>query len=112
MPKELILHVGFHKSGTSAQQESHANQRDDLHKAGVLYPSIGKKAHHRVAWGLSQKPWGWKTRGAEKTPYKTFSRMASLINLSSAPKIILNFPSTSISIVFLDEFISLLAFNS
>jgi hypothetical protein len=88
--KELILHVGFHKSGTSALQESLANQRDELHKAGVLYPSIGKKAHHRVAWGLSQKPWGWKAKGAEKTPYKTFSRMASLINLSSAPKIILS----------------------
>jgi hypothetical protein len=88
--KQLILHVGFHKSGTSALQESLANQRDELHKAGVLYPSIGKKAHHRVAWGLSQKPWGWKAKGAEKTPYKTFSRMASLINLSSAPKIILS----------------------
>ena len=88
--KELILHVGFHKSGTSALQESLANQRDDLHKAGVLYPSIGKKAHHRVAWGLSQKPWGWKARGAEKTPYKTFSRMASLINISSAQRIVLS----------------------
>ena len=88
--KQLILHVGFHKSGTSALQESLANQRDELHKAGVLYPSIGKKAHHRVAWGLSQKPWGWKAKGAETTPYKTFSRMASLINLSSAPKIILS----------------------
>jgi hypothetical protein len=88
--KQLILHVGFHKSGTSALQESLANQRDGLYQAGVLYPSIGKKAHHRVAWGLSQKPWGWKSRGAEKTPYKTFSRMASLINLSPAPKIILS----------------------
>jgi hypothetical protein len=91
MPQnELILHVGFHKSGTSALQESLANQRDELHKAGVLYPSIGKKAHHRVAWGLSRKPWGWKARGAEKTPYKTFARMASLINVSSAQKIILS----------------------
>jgi hypothetical protein len=88
--KELILHVGFHKSGTSALQESLANQRDELHKAGVLYPSIGKKAHHRVAWGLSQRPWGWKAKGAEKTPYKTFSRMASLINISPAKKIILS----------------------
>ena len=88
--KELILHVGFHKSGTSALQESLANQREELNKAGVLYPSIGKKAHHRVVWGLSQKPWGWKAKGAEKTSFKTFSRMASLINLSSASKIVLS----------------------
>jgi hypothetical protein len=88
--KQLILHVGFHKSGTSALQESLANQRGDLFKAGVLYPSIGRKSHHRVVWGLSQKPWGWKSRGGEKTPYKIFSRMASLINISSAQKIVLS----------------------
>lgn len=89
-PKELILHVGFHKSGTTALQESFAKQRDELQKAGVLYPSIGKKAHHRIAWALAQKPWGWKSKGAETTPYKTFARMARLINISSAPKIILS----------------------
>lgn len=88
--KELILHVGFHKSGTTALQESFAKQRDEMQKAGVLYPSIGKKAHHRIAWALAQKSWGWKKRGAETTPYKTFARMARLINLASAPKIILS----------------------
>jgi hypothetical protein len=91
MPQnQLILHVGFHKSGTSALQESFASQRDELQKLGVLYPSIGKKAHHRIAWALAQKPWGWKARGAELTPYRTFARMARLINISSAPKILLS----------------------
>jgi hypothetical protein len=88
--KELILHVGFHKSGTTALQESFAKQRDEMQREGVLYPSIGKKAHHRVAWALTQKPWGWKAKGGEKTPFKTFSRMARLINLSSSKKILLS----------------------
>jgi hypothetical protein len=88
--KQLILHVGFHKSGTSALQESFAEQRQELHAAGVLYPSIGRKAHHRIAWALTQRAWGWKKRGGEVTPFKHFSKMASLITRSNSPKIVLS----------------------
>ena len=88
--KQLILHVGFHKSGTSAVQETLAVQRDQLQAEGVLYPSIGRKAHHRIAWALTQKAWGWKKRGGEVTPFKHFTRMASLINRSKSPKIVLS----------------------
>jgi hypothetical protein len=88
--KQLILHVGFHKSGTSALQESFAAQRDQLQSVGVLYPSIGRKAHHRIAWALTQKAWGWKKRGGEVTPFKHFSRMAGLINRSKYSKIVLS----------------------
>jgi hypothetical protein len=90
MTKQLILHVGFHKSGTSALQESFAVQRAELQAAGVLYPSIGRKAHHRIAWALTQRAWGWKKRGGEVTPFKHFSKMASLINRSNSPKIVLS----------------------
>jgi hypothetical protein len=88
--KQLILHVGFHKSGTSALQESFAVQRAELQAAGVLYPSIGRKAHHRIAWALTQRAWGWKKRGGEVTPLKHFSKMASFINRSNSPKIVLS----------------------
>jgi hypothetical protein len=91
MPQnQLILHVGFHKSGTSALQETFAAQRDELQKAGVLYPSIGRKAHHRIAWALTQKPWGWKKRGGDVTSFKHFTKMANLINRSKLPKIVLS----------------------
>ena len=88
--KQLILHVGFHKSGTSALQESFANQRAELQAAGVLYPSIGRKAHHRIAWALTQRAWGWKKRGGEVTPFKHFSKMAKFINRSNSPKVVLS----------------------
>jgi hypothetical protein len=88
--KELILHVGFHKSGTSALQESFAAQRAELAAAGVLYPNIGRKAHHRIAWALTQKPWGWKARGGETTPFKHFSKMVRLVNRSGTEKIVLS----------------------
>jgi len=87
---QLILHAGFHKSGTSALQETFATQRDELQRAGVSYPSIGRKAHHRIAWALTQKPWGWKKRGGEVTSFKHFTRMANLINRSKSPKIVLS----------------------
>jgi hypothetical protein len=90
MPKELILHVGFHKSGTSALQETFAAQREQLQAAGVLYPSIGRKAHHRIAWALTQKAWGWKKRGGEVTSFKHFTRMARSINRSNSSKIVLS----------------------
>jgi hypothetical protein len=62
--KQLILHVGFHKSGTSALQEASLTQRaNSQHKAGVLYPNIGKKAHHRVAWGTEPKALGVEGKG-------------------------------------------------
>jgi len=88
--KQLILHAGFHKSGTSALQESFAAQRAELAAAGVLYPNIGRKAHHRIAWALTQKPWGWKARGGETTPFKHFSNMVRLINRSGTEKILLS----------------------
>jgi hypothetical protein len=88
--KQLILHVGFHKSGTSALQESFSAQRAGLAAEGVLYPNIGRKAHHRIAWALTQKPWGWKARGGETTPFKHFSKMVRLVNRSGTEKIVLS----------------------
>jgi hypothetical protein len=90
---QLILHVGFHKSGTSALQESLHIQRQELLEFGISYPAIGytgRKAHHRIAWALTQKPWGWKTRGGETTPYRHFSRIISRINRSKVQKIVLS----------------------
>jgi hypothetical protein len=87
---QLILHVGFHKSGTSALQESLHIQRQELLDLGVHYPYIGRKAHHRIAWALTQKPWGWKTRGGETTPYRHFSRIITRINRSNVAKIVLS----------------------
>jgi hypothetical protein len=88
--KQLILHVGFHKSGTSALQEAFALQQDQLRSAGIWYPNIGRKAHHRIAWALTQKPWGWKARGGQTTPFKHFSKMAKAINSSKTEKVLLS----------------------
>jgi hypothetical protein len=88
--KQLILHVGFHKSGTSSLQESFAKQRTELLGFGVLYPNIGKTAHHRVVWALSQKRWGWKNRGGDTTPYSVYTKMIRQINSSKEQTVVLS----------------------
>ena len=88
--KQLILHVGFHKSGTTALQESFFAQRKELETRGVLYPSVGWQAHHRIAWALARKRWGWKDRGGKTTPYSTWTRMLWRIKLSKANKVVLS----------------------
>lgn len=88
--KQLILHVGFHKCGTSALQESLHVQRQELLEHGIHYPYIGRKAHHRIAWALTQKPWGWKTRGGETTPFRHFTKLMRRVNRSKVSKIVLS----------------------
>jgi hypothetical protein len=88
--KQLILHVGFHKSGTTALQESFFAQRKELEPQGVLYPSVGWEAHHRVAWAIAGRRWGWKGRGGKTTPYSTWTRMLLRIKLSRAQKVVLS----------------------
>jgi len=88
--KQLILHVGFHKSGTTALQEAFFKQREKLLENEVLYPNIGRSAHHKVAWALTQRPWGWKNRGGELTPHRVFSKMVRLINSSRVKKVVLS----------------------
>ena len=88
--KRLIIHPGFHKSGTTALQESFALNRPLLRENGIFYPPIGSKAHHRVAWALTQRPWGWNRRGGERTPEKYWDRMASRINGAKEETVILS----------------------
>ena len=88
--KQLILHVGFHKSGTTALQESFFAQRKELETQGVLYPSVGWQAHHRVAWAMARKRWGWKDRGGKTTPYSVWTRMLWRIKFSKLDKVVLS----------------------
>ncbi|MFM8329186.1 MAG: hypothetical protein ACKN80_02965, partial [Actinomycetales bacterium] len=88
--KKLIIHVGFHKSGTTALQESFHLNRKELEKHGVSYPEFGHKAHHRLAWSLSQKPWGWAKRGGELESTKLWEKAAAFIEKDKAQTVIIS----------------------
>ena len=58
----VLLHIGVHKTGTTAIQAALADAREDLAAHGIRYP--GKlQAQHRAALALLGRPWGWNSRG-------------------------------------------------
>lgn len=63
MARRLIVHAGFHKTGTTALQSSLYAVRDDLSKIGFDYPAVGGKAHHKAIYSLMERGWGWEDRG-------------------------------------------------
>lgn len=77
MAEKFILHVGFHKTGTTAIQASLFAAQSTLLEHGIDYPT---KASHGAAWSLSEKVWGWANRGGRLTPqskWRKFVRMAN-----------------------------------
>lgn len=79
MSKRVIAHVGFHKTGTTALQASFTANREVLKKHGIVYPALGQKAHHKAAWSLIGRWWGWKNRGGRQTPIKEWQRLVKQI---------------------------------
>ena len=79
MTKRVVAQVGFHKTGTTALQESFSKNRDTLKTFGVHYPDLGQKAHHRAAWALAGRTWGWKNRGGVQTPIAEWQRVVKSI---------------------------------
>ncbi|MEN9955208.1 MAG: hypothetical protein RLY34_15 [Actinomycetota bacterium] len=80
MAEKFILHVGFHKTGTTAIQTSLHHQRDSLLEHGITYHYNRARAEHEAAWGLNAKVWGWKNRGGKETPISKWNRFAKKVN--------------------------------
>lgn len=59
----MLLHIGVHKTGTTAVQTALANSRDILGNWQVRYPGQ-LMAHRDVASSVMGRPLGWRTDGA------------------------------------------------
>ena len=79
MSKRVVAHVGFHKTGTTALQESFSKNCEELKALGIIYPDLGQKAHHRAAWALAGRIWGWKNRGGVQTPIAEWQKIVKSI---------------------------------
>ena len=88
--KRIVIHPGFHKSGTTALQESLAANRELLKSHAIQYPAFGTTAHHRLAWSLTQKPWGWRDRGGERVPKKYWSNHIREISAAKESTVIIS----------------------
>ena len=76
MSSKLVIHPGFHKTGTTAIQASLSARRADLLAKGILYPWPTLSAHHRAAWAITGRSWGWKNRGGTTTPIERWNSLA------------------------------------
>jgi hypothetical protein len=71
----VLLHVGVHKTGTTAIQAALADARPDLRAADVVYPGR-LQAQHRAALAMLGRPWGWNTRGGAVMDKSHFEKLA------------------------------------
>src|SRR4051795_817233 len=64
-PGSVLVHIGMHKTGTTAMQTLLAQQRPSLLEQGVSYPGA-RVDHHHYARSLTQQAVG--AGGAAKPP--------------------------------------------
>jgi len=83
MADRILFHAGFHKSGTTALQYCFDKNRKVLKSNGVNYLVTTGRAHHRPAWSLTERIWGWKDQGGERIPAKVWQDFAKRVKKSN-----------------------------
>jgi hypothetical protein len=87
--KKLVLHVGFHKTGTTALQYTLSSNRQALLEQGVIYPKTRRfRAHHEFAWSIGDRGWGWKELGGVKAGPKPAERLFKLLQKSDLDAVV------------------------
>lgn len=88
MAERIVLHAGFHKSGTTALQHSFASNAELLNSHRVDYPASSRHAHHRAAWGLTGRVWGWRNNGGKPIPVSEWEELVRRVNGSKSTALI------------------------
>jgi len=88
MADRIVIHAGFHKSGTTALQSCFAKNRNTLATLGVIYPRVEGRAHHHPAWSLLERTWGWKDHGGKLVPAKVWKDFARRVRRSNGTVLI------------------------
>ncbi len=71
----ILLHLGFHKTGTTALQSAFAASRPELLAHGVLYPGK-RRSHHPAAMAMTNRTWGVGREGGWDPDPKAWDRLA------------------------------------
>ena len=80
--KKLVIHPGFHKTGTTSLQQALLFSRGKLREENFYYPKTGSGAQHRPAWAVIEKTWGWKNKGGRKTSYAEWENLVKKMRKS------------------------------
>ncbi len=71
----ILLHLGFHKTGTTALQSAFAASRPELLEHGVLYPGR-RRSHHPAAMAMTGRTWGVGREGGWDPDPSHWDRLA------------------------------------
>lgn len=87
--RKLVIHAGFHKTGTTALQHSLRASEASLRNQGWSYPVISHgNSQSDSALALAKRGWGWKGGGSKPIPMKTWDRLVTRINRDSGNSVI------------------------
>ena len=87
--RKLVIHAGFHKTGTTALQHSLSASESALRSQGWSYPVLSHgKSQSDSALALAKRGWGWKGGGSKPIPMKTWDRLVARINRDSSNSVI------------------------
>lgn len=108
LKKELILHIGYHKTGTTALQLAFSKVEAELRERGIAYPTAGRPVeymmgHHEVPWLVTKRP-GY-------IPSETYRDLSSVEKSARLKAIVLSWHSETSEtlIISSEEFDSLVA---
>lgn len=80
----IYLHIGIHKTGSTSIQMALHTHREDLLKAGVLYPSLNDNYNHRMLAEYLQSPDG------DKNLSNWFAGIAAKVDRSSIRQVVVS----------------------
>lgn len=74
----IVLHIGVHKTGSTALQAALQASRSELAGHGILYPGRGA-AHHDAAQALTGRTFGFSESGSKPAP-RSWPRLVKAAN--------------------------------
>lgn len=81
-PGSVLVHLGPHKTGSSALQSTLHHQRADLLEHGVLYPGSDLR-HYRAEWALT----GRQPRGTHRVPPERWDELVEEVRGAAAMRV-------------------------
>ena len=80
-PGSVLLHIGPHKTGTTALQSGAASRRAQLEAEGVTYPlHKGRDHHSAAAMAVGGRKWGWVERGGHYVPEERWTSLVEEVH--------------------------------
>ena len=74
--KKVVIHAGFHKTGTTAIQHSLHASTEVLKAAGYRYPIVDQgTSQSGSVLALAERGWGWQARGSKVIPKRVWTKL-------------------------------------